>query len=192
LSFHGGNYEVLNNLAVLQIEAGEFAGATALLDRADQVASGRYETALTRAFLAQRRGNSPDVHRYAQLASQLAPEQSRPHKLRGEAFMKDGDFSAAYDSLRQAHALGDVDYQLQLKIGSVCMSLGKLGEARQSFEAAVALNATDPLAFLCLFEACMKIGDERSAARALDEARRLAPEDPRVRKAVEWIQKNRL
>jgi tetratricopeptide (TPR) repeat protein len=181
LQFNTNSLVILNNLGIAYNQAGQPRKAKPLLERALAVDPG-YVPALVALSAAEvGLGSNEAALSNAVRAVTLAPKAVQPYLAQANAFLaleRDADAVAA---LEVAFQLDPQNVQVLGDMGDILLrNLGKPAEALAKFEQAVQVAPLSLLAHLKLADAQLTLGNRAAALAALENARRLAPDDPNV------------
>ncbi len=95
-----------------------------------------------------------------------------------------GDLKSCCASLERALEMGPETPELRAALGSACMQLGRLPEARQHFERSIELDSRQALLHVQLAAACLQLGEAGTVERELHQALAL---DPRCSEALNLL-----
>ncbi|MEE8107120.1 MAG: tetratricopeptide repeat protein [Planctomycetota bacterium] len=116
--------------------------------------------------------NSPDARRF----------RARTLHHRGLAHRAVESFLSALDDFRASVALASKP-NVQMDLGEMALRVGKIDEGLRAFEKAAGLDRKDPEPLLQTANVQRQLGHRNLCQRALDQAARRAPANPRVVRA---------
>lgn len=196
LADHPNNLSALNNLAIAHLRQGELDAARQLLDRALAVNDRKFSTYLNLVSWAQRSGRADEALAFAETAVGLGPRIPDTHLTLARVLAVAGRMPEATASLAAAVELGLRDPRAQLELAAQERRLGNRSAAAEHYRRAAEIWPWLAPAWIGLGEVSLEMGATEEVAAALDHARALAPEDPRVREldrrlAESWPPQNR-
>ncbi len=181
LQYNTNSLVILNNLGIAYNQAGQPQKAKPLLERALAV-DATYVPALVGLSAAELGLGRPDAALAQALrATELAPRSVQPYLAQANALLALERDTEALAALEQAFQHDPQNAQILTDMGDILLrNLGKDAEALARFRQAVEVAPLSLLAHLKLADAHLLLGNRTAAAAALDNARRLAPDNPNV------------
>lgn len=174
--------EAHSTLGIALLATGDGEGAVAALGKARELdpgsaaRRGNYGTAL------MMRGRVADALVEYEAAARLTPDDARAQSDLGTARLAAGKPEAALAPLERAIALDGKRATFRSNLGYALQLLGRRAEAIAAYRAALALDEKLVSAWVNLATALARDPATRAEARkALERARKLEPDDPRVK-----------
>lgn len=165
--------------AAVYLEHGERRRAETLLLRAIALDPQQTQGYTLLASVYQREGSLPDVIVVLQRLIDIEPENIRHYTNLARVAVHTGNEGLAETALQQAIRLDGEGGVAHCLLAALYASQGRNAEARASAEIA-ARRMQSVEAYLLLMSTCQAVGDDAAATRALQKARQLAPNDPRL------------
>ncbi|HYW47226.1 MAG TPA: tetratricopeptide repeat protein [Bryobacteraceae bacterium] len=163
--------------------AGDAEGARREWEQALETAPGNPDLYRQAAAFLVRNGRAEDAVRLLDQALGRFPKDRRILLLRAAAAELAGNSRAAEQSLAEIHDQWPEWYSGWALRGMVLAAGHRFEDAQKALETAIALGASGPEVYFYLAESAVSAGspDRKAAEAAIQQALRLAPEDP-------WIQ----
>jgi tetratricopeptide (TPR) repeat protein len=166
-----GSARALLELAELQSQHGDAAGALESLRRARAIAPSSEEVLRASAEAALARGASLVALRQLEALVRMHPTVGRYHELQGTALLKAGDAAAAVEPLKEAERLEPGQAPILIALGRALNGRQLYDEAKPRLLRGLSLAPDDADALAALAEAEEGLGDlagaEAHAERAL-------------------------
>lgn len=175
LSWHPGNVDILNNLAVIYLKTGEMERAEDLLQQAVRQDDRRFETYINLAVLRLEIGDPNLALAEADRAVALAPLVGNAHSVRGRALKVLRRFDEALYAFEKAIDCDAEDIGSVLEVANLSFRAGLYDEAREHFDI---ILESDPRNFAAKLFSCVctiRLGERDAAAVCIEGARRLDP-----------------
>jgi Flp pilus assembly protein TadD len=134
---------VNNNLAVSYSSRGEYAKAIPVLEHAIRVAPGYWRAHVNLGVAAQGLGDRDRARQAHLTAIRMAPGLSSPLFFYSRFQADEGDLAGAVATLAVARRIAPEEARLATAQGQHLARLGRVAEARASFEAALAIDPAD-------------------------------------------------
>jgi tetratricopeptide (TPR) repeat protein len=166
-------------LSDVYVSMKRYDDAEALLLAARELLPEHDRIAFNLATVYERAGD--DARALAELDRCLAlhPTFALAHMRRGRILLRRGSPVEALAALEEAQRLGEDGPEVWRHSGGALAQLGRWSEAAEAFERALE-RYPDPRFALAAAEAYAKAGEAAAAWSALDRARELSPEEPRL------------
>ena len=165
--------------AGVYLNHGERPSAETLLNRAIALDPQQVQGYMLLASVYQRDGRLRDVIVVLQRLIDVQPENVRHYTNLAKIAVRSGNEGLAESVLRQAVQLDTEGGVAHFRLAVLYASQGRNTEARDSARiAAERMRNVD--GYFLLISTCEAVGDHAAANRALQEARQLAPNDPRL------------
>jgi cellulose synthase operon protein C len=159
-------------LGVLDLEAGNLAGAASHAQRALTLAPASEEALELAGRVAIARGDVAAAREHLTRAAEKAPDSFDIHAMLAQTYAQEGDVEKARGVLEPFAKRHPESAQPLTAIGVIYQSAGREADARPWFEQAIAVDSREPVAAATL--ARMYLGDPSKADAALDLARTAA------------------
>ncbi|MCP3961407.1 MAG: tetratricopeptide repeat protein [bacterium] len=180
LADHPENVTVLNNLAIAHMRLGEQQAAKELLDHALAVNERKFSTWINLTSWAMRTGRPEQALEYATAAVERGESSARTYGNRAQILARSGRFAEALADFEQAAALEARDPRPRLAAADLSLELGRPGRARELYREAIDLVPDLLPAYLGLCRLELTQGRLPEASAALEAARTIAPNHPRI------------
>ena len=177
---HPEDVTLLNNLSIALQRSGDPARAHEMLLEAQRLDPAEVTTWINLASYLLDQGMSARALEHADRAVELGPALAKTHLVRARVLLRQQRAEEALVELATSVRLDPRGAEALRLAGETALALQRFDEARAHFDALVRLRPTDPLARVGLAEIALGSGDRPGAERALAEARRIAPDHPRV------------
>jgi len=175
LAWHPDNVEILNNLAIAQMEDKQYEKARDLLLKAKDLSGNAMATCINLAACYLKLGDLAQAELYADKAVELGPGVAQAFVTKSNVLVHLDRWNEAAAALEKAVRLDDANAAVHFDLGSLYMQLGRVEDARVAFAAAAKRNPNLLMAHLRLCEACLRVGAREEAMTALAHAKRIAP-----------------
>jgi tetratricopeptide (TPR) repeat protein len=139
-----------------------------------------------------RANENAGVIKACESALEIAPDDTRFIFLHGVALRRAGELERAEPQLRKVLDAAPGLAAAHQELGLLCLSRGRLGEARKSLERAVELEPGLTEAWRVLYDVRAAEGDDAGAADAFRRALGTSEPDPALQKALELFAAGRL
>lgn len=180
MKWHSSNIELSNELAVARLNLRDPAGARDLLLRAAEIDDAHVTTRINLAACHMGLGLFAEALEHIDRAVVLAPDVPRVHFTRSGVLRALGRDADALEALAEAARLDPQSAIYRLHLGDTSVKLGLRMQAKGHYRASVAIDPSMLVAHLRLAELCLVDGDTACAREAYAQAKRIAPNDPRV------------
>lgn len=190
LAWHPENVEVLNNLAIAQMEDKQYEKALDLLLKAKALGGNAMATCINLAACYLELGDLAQAEVHADNAVELGPGVAQAFVTKSGVLMRLQRWEEAAHTLEKAVRLDDANPALHFDLGSLYMQLGRVEDARVAFAAAVEKNPRLLMAHLRLCDACLRVGARDEAMAALADAKRIAPNHRLVAALTERLEQS--
>lgn len=181
------NVSVIGMLSELQIAAGRFDDARALLEDARRLLPEHYRIAFDLAQLDERTGDYERALAELERCTALHPTLAVAHLRRARVLLRLGRPEAALDALASARRSGESGADLERLEGAACARLERWSEAAAAFERASRIPPDAALA-LRAAEAHARAGEFEAARAALERARGIDPQVEGIARAAALVE----
>jgi tetratricopeptide (TPR) repeat protein len=161
------------------LEHGERRRAESLLKQAIALDPQQTQSYELLATLYERDGRLPDVIVVLHRLIDVQPDNVRHYTNLGRIALRTGKEDLAESVLRQAVGVDPEGGAAHCLLAALYVLQGRNAEAREFAQVAAQRMQTFD-AYYLLMSACQALGDHAAAKRALQKARQLAPNDPRL------------
>jgi len=162
--------------------SGDSSKAERVLLRAIAVNPANVENYRILATLCRDQGRVADARTVYLKLTQLEPREYINHVNLASLSAQLGDGESAENALKRAILVKPDAALPRASLAQLCLNTGRLREARLLVEEAI---RREPAAewYMLLAAVCEQLGDRAGAAAAVDMARKLTPNDPRLKQA---------
>jgi Flp pilus assembly protein TadD len=174
--------EALNMYGVVLSRKGDALGARSHFKRAIDAAPEEPSYLVNYGLLLAQQGDSLRANEFIERAAALDPNWSRGHAQLGELALAAGQVEAADQRFRTALRADPNDAQAQIGLAQVLLVHGDADQALTLAQAAIQQLPNDARAQTVLGMVLLSKGHYAFARQALDNALRLDPTNPRIRR----------
>ncbi|MFQ5591787.1 MAG: tetratricopeptide repeat protein, partial [Phycisphaerae bacterium] len=181
LKWHPDCVEALNDLAVVHMRQREPVKARELLQKAlkfDKTSAVTYIN-LGASYLDT--AEPDEALRHLDRAIELSPTTAQAHITRAVALLRLRRVAEAAEAQKTAVGLDPQNPAFHMDLGNTLVLLRRYAEAKEQYETVIVQTPDSVEAHLRLCAVSIALGDEERAASSLAEARRLAPNHPKVK-----------
>jgi tetratricopeptide (TPR) repeat protein len=180
--------EAHSALGVARLATGHADDAVASLARAAELDPGRAERHGNYGTALLMRGRVPDAVREYEIQVRLAPNDARAHADLGTALLAQNQLERGVAELQRAVAADPKRATYHSNLGYALQLQGKTDAAIAAYRKAIELDDKLASAWINLATALAKTPSRRAEARAaLEHARAIDPQDPRVKANLEEL-----
>ena len=190
MEWHSSNTELINELAVARLNLRDPAGARDLLLRAAEIDDAHVTTRINLAACHMGLGLFDSALEYIDRAVVLAPDVPRVYFTRSGVLKALGRDADALEALAEAARLDPMSAIYRLHLGDTSAKLGLRAQAKDHFRASASIDPSMLAPQLGLAELCLADGDTACAREAYEQAKRIAPNDPRVLELTARIERH--
>ncbi len=182
LSWHPGNVDVSNNLAIVYLQLGRAQEALNLLRDSLRQDDSRFETYVNLAALQISMNELEKALATIDRAVVLAPQVAQVHLTRGHILLQLGRIEEAIAALERASELDAENLSTHMELAQLYLRLRRYPEAKRHFQAIVDGDPANFGALVRLCHVCIQLGDLEEAEEILAELYELDPDHADIAK----------
>ena len=182
LSWHPGNVDVSNNLAIMYLQLGRAEEALNLLRDSLRQDDSRFETYINLAALQMSMKEFEKALATIDRAVALAPQVAQVHLTRGHILLPLDRTEEGIEALERASELDAENLSIHGELGELYLRHRRYPEAKEHFRAIVDGDPANFGAFVRLCHVCIRLGDLEEAEEILAELYELDPNHPDIAK----------
>ena len=175
LSWHPGNIDVSNNLAIMYLQLGRTQEALNLLRDSLRQDDSRFETYINLAAVQMSTKELEKALATIDRAVALAPQVAQVHLTRGHILLQLGRTEEGIEVLERASELDAENLSIHTELAQLYLRLRRYPEAKEHFRAVVDGDPSNFGALVRLCHACIQLGDLEEAEDILAELYELDP-----------------
>ena len=175
LSWHPGNVDVSNNLAIMYLQLGRAEEALNLLGESLRQDDSRFETYINLAALQMSVKEFEKALATIDRAIALAPQVAQVHLTRGHILLPLDRIEEAIEALARASELDAENLSIHVELAQLYLRFRRYPEAKEHFRAIVDGDPTNFGAFVRLCHVCIRLDDLEEAEEILAELYELDP-----------------
>ena len=176
LSWHPGNIDISNNLAIMYIQLGRAEDALKLLRDSLRQDDSRFETYINLAALQERMNELEEALATIDRAVALAPQVAQAHLTRGHILLQLGRTEDGIEELESASRLDAENLATHMELAQFYLRVRRYPEAQEHYQAIVDGDPANFGALVRLCHVCIQLGDLEEAEELLADLYELDPE----------------
>ncbi len=176
LSWHPGNVDVSNNLAIIYLQLGRAEDALNLLRDSLRQDDSRFETYVNLAALQISMNELEEALATIDRAVAMAAQVAQVHLTRGHILLQLGRTEEGIEELESASELDAENLATHMELAQLYLRLRRYPEAKRHFQAIVDGDPANFGALVRLCHVCIQLGDLEEAEEVLAELYELDPD----------------
>ena len=182
LSWHPGNVDVSNNLAIMYLQLGRTEEALTLLRDSLRQDDSRFETYINLAALQMSTNELEKALATIDRAVALAPQVAQVHLTRGHVLLQLDRMETGIEALERASELDAENLSIHAELGELYLRLRRYPKAKEHFRGILNGVPGNFGALVRLCHVCIRLGDLEEAEEILAELYELDPDHADVAK----------
>jgi tetratricopeptide (TPR) repeat protein len=177
----------LYNVGWIHDQSGATAQAVSYYERAIAASSLSFEAMNNLALIQQNAGRPDQALKLLQRSVAANPEDEAAYFNLAEYYSNRRLWSEALDNYRRILDLNPVNAGAAVDAGRILIDQDRVDDAIEKLNQALDVDAHSFDAYIVLSSAYEKMGRRKEALAALDEAKRIRPDDPELQKAKDRL-----